>query len=83
LEKKVAAKEIFGSNLRLASRALRGDPVFPHLSALRAAESVGKKPESQILVDIGGVEHAVGVGSGNAVFGLGHLGAEHMWKEAR
>src|SRR3972149_3144701 len=26
LEKKVAAKEIFGSNLRLASRALRGEP---------------------------------------------------------
>jgi hypothetical protein len=40
------------SNLRLASRALRGDPVFPHLSALRAAESVGKKPESQILVEL-------------------------------
>jgi hypothetical protein len=40
------------SNLRLASRALRGDPVFPHLSALRAAESVGKMPESQILVEL-------------------------------
>ncbi len=26
LEKKVAAKEIFGSNLRLASRAVRGEP---------------------------------------------------------
>jgi len=26
LDKKVAAKEIFGSNLRLASRALRGEP---------------------------------------------------------
>ena len=58
LEKKVAAKEIFGSNLRLASRALRGDPVFPHLSALRAAESVGKMPESQILVRVAGVEPA-------------------------
>ena len=31
LEKKVAAKEIFGSNLRLASRAVRGEPVFPSL----------------------------------------------------
>src|SRR3990170_5592104 len=39
LNKKVIAKEIFGSNLRLASRAVRGEPVFPYLSALRAAES--------------------------------------------
>src|SRR3990167_10751009 len=31
LNKKVAAKEIFGSNLRLASRAVRGEPVFPYL----------------------------------------------------
>ena len=50
LEKKVAAKKIFGSNLRLASRALRGEPVFPFSAALRAAESVGQKPESLILV---------------------------------
>ena len=56
LEKKVVAKEIFGSNLRLGSRALRGDPVFPHLSALRAAESVGKKSESLILVPEVGIE---------------------------
>jgi hypothetical protein len=38
------------SNLRLASRAVRGEPVFPYLSALRAAESVGQKSESLILV---------------------------------
>ena len=38
------------SNLRLASRAVRGEPVFPYLSALRAAESIGKIPESLILV---------------------------------
>ena len=50
LEKKVAAKEIFGSNLCLASRAVRGEPVFPYLSALRAAKSVGKISESLILV---------------------------------
>jgi len=50
LQKKVAAKEIFGSNLRLASRAVRGEPVFPFSAALRAAESVGKIPESLILV---------------------------------
>ncbi len=55
-EKKVAAKEIFGSNLRLASRAVRGEPVFPYLSALRAAESIGKIPESLILVGEEGVE---------------------------
>ncbi|MBI1974567.1 MAG: recombinase zinc beta ribbon domain-containing protein [Candidatus Zambryskibacteria bacterium] len=57
-EKKVAAKEIFGSNLRLASRAVRGEPVFPYLSALRAAESIGKIPESLILVRDAGVEPA-------------------------
>ena len=56
LEKKVAAKEIFGSNLRLASRAVRGEPVFPYLSALRAAESIGKIPESLILVPPVGIE---------------------------
>ena len=50
LQKKVIAKEIFGSNLRLASRAVRGEPVFPYLSALRAVESVGQKSESLILV---------------------------------
>ena len=56
LEKKVVAKEIFGSNLRLASRAVRGEPVFPYLSALRAAESVGKIPEGLILVPCKGIE---------------------------
>jgi hypothetical protein len=38
------------TNLRLASRAVRGEPVFPYLSALRAAESIGKISESLILV---------------------------------
>ena len=55
-EKKVAAKEIFGSNLRLASRAVRGESVFPYLSALRAAESIGKISESLILVRDTGIE---------------------------
>ena len=58
LQKKVAAKEIFGSNLRLASRAVRGEPVFPYLSALRAAESIGKISESLILVPRAGFEPA-------------------------
>ena len=57
LEKKVAAKEIFGSNLRLASRAVRGEPVFPYLSALRATESIGKIPEK------------FGAGGGKKTFG--------------
>ena len=56
LEKKVAAKEIFGSNLRLASRAVRGEPVFPFSAALRAAESIGKISESLILVPPRGLE---------------------------
>ena len=56
LQKKVAAKEIFGSNLRLASRAVRGAPVFPFSAALRAAESIGQIPESLIVVSERGVE---------------------------
>ena len=55
-EKKVAAKEIFGSNLRLASRAVRGEPGFPYLSALRAAESGRQKSESLIVVRAGRIE---------------------------
>ena len=55
-EKKVAAKEIFGSNLRLASRAMRGEPVFPFSAAFRAVESVGKISESLIVVPRVGVE---------------------------
>ena len=56
MEKKIAAKEIFGSNLRLASRAVRGEPVFPYAAAQRAAALVGQKDESQILVRREGVE---------------------------
>ncbi len=56
LEKKVAAKEIFSSNLFLASRAVRGESVFPFSAALRAAEPIGKIPESLILVPLEGVE---------------------------
>ncbi|MDD3729284.1 MAG: recombinase family protein [Candidatus Pacebacteria bacterium] len=56
LEKKVAAKEIFGSNLRLASRAVRGEPVFPYSAARSAANLVGQKSESLILVGEMGVE---------------------------
>jgi len=50
LQKKVIAKEIFGSNLRLASRGVRGEPVFPYIFAQSANEMVGKIPESLILV---------------------------------
>ena len=38
------------SNLRLASCAVRGEPVFPFSAALRVAESVGKIPENLIVV---------------------------------
>jgi hypothetical protein len=34
----------------LASRAVRGEPVFPYAAAHRAAGLVGKKSESLILV---------------------------------
>ncbi len=56
LEKKVAAKEIFGSNLFLASRAARGEPIFPYKAARSAAKSVGKIPESLVLERVTGVE---------------------------
>ena len=56
LEKRVAAKEIFGSNLRLAAREARGNPILPYEAAQRAAELVGKKSESLILVPGVGLE---------------------------
>ncbi len=56
LEKKVAAKEIFGSNLFLASRAVRGEPVFPYMAAQSAAATVGQKDESLILERVSRVE---------------------------
>ncbi len=56
LDKKVAIKEIFGSNLRLASRAVRGEPVFPFSAARSAANLVGQFSESQILVRRRGLE---------------------------
>ena len=37
-------------------RAVRGEPMFPYLSALRAAESVGQKSESLILVGVPRIE---------------------------
>ena len=49
LEKKVAAKEIFGSNLCLASRAVRGEPQNEWAALGAAHEKVGKISESQIL----------------------------------
>ena len=64
--KKVAAKEIFGSNLRLANREARlAAPSGEDLSggnawaALRAAtEKIGTVAESQILVPSAGIEPA-------------------------
>jgi len=51
-EKKVIAKEIFGSNLHLNAREARGNPLPAYFAAQRAAESVGKKSESLILVEL-------------------------------
>ena len=50
LEKKVAVKEIFGSNLRLASRALAGEPQNQWAALCAAHEMVSKKPRSMVLV---------------------------------
>jgi hypothetical protein len=54
--KKVAAEQAFGSNLSLHDRVLRGNPLPPYFAALRAAEFVGEKSESSILVGDRGVE---------------------------
>ena len=55
-EKKVAAKEIFGSNLCLASRALRGEPENQWAALSAAREMASKKSESLILVSSTGIE---------------------------
>jgi len=56
LEKKVATKEIFGSNLRLASRAVRGEPQNQWAALCAAHEMASKKSESQVLVGGTGFE---------------------------
>ena len=50
LEKKVAAKEIFGSNFFLASRALRGEPQNQWAALCAAHEMASKKSECLVLV---------------------------------
>jgi hypothetical protein len=58
----------------LASRAVRGEPVFPYLSALRAAESIGKIPESLILAGDTGLEPMTsGSGDNDVLFILIYL----------
>ena len=54
--KKVAVKEIFGSNLCLASRVVRGEPQNQWAAMAAAQEKVGKIPESQIVERVSGVE---------------------------
>ena len=58
-EKKVAAKEIFGSNLRLASRALRGEPQNQWAAMAAAHEMAFKKSERRILVGAPGFEPGI------------------------
>ena len=55
LEKKVAAKEIFGSNLCLASRALRGEPQNEWAALCAAQKTASEKSECLVLV--GKVNH--------------------------
>ena len=56
LEKKVAAKEIFGSNLRLASRAVRGEPQNQWAALCAAQKMVAEKSERLVLVGVCGFE---------------------------
>ena len=56
LEKKAAAKEIFGSNLRLASRALAGEPQNQWAALCAAREMASKKSERLVLVGRVGLE---------------------------
>jgi hypothetical protein len=56
LNKKVAAKEIFGSNLFLASRALCGEPQNQWAALCAAQKMVSQKSESLVLVPSTGIE---------------------------
>ena len=56
LEKKVAVKEIFGSNLRLASRAVRGEPQNQWAALCAAQKMVAEKSERLVLVGVCGFE---------------------------
>ncbi len=55
-QKKVLAKEIFGSNLRLASRAVAGESQNQWAALYAAHQLFGQKPESEILVSLRGIE---------------------------
>ena len=57
-EKKVAAKEIFGSNLCLASRAASGEPQNQWAAVSAAHQMASKKSRSQVLVPRAGLEPA-------------------------
>jgi len=50
LEKKIAAKEIFGSNLYLASRAVCGEPQNQWAALCAAQKMASKKSERLVLV---------------------------------
>ncbi len=54
--KKVIAKEIFGSNLILVAREARATPQNQWAALCAAHEMIGKKPKSQILVRVVGLE---------------------------
>ena len=56
LEKKIAAKEIFGSNLCLASRAVRGEPQNQWAALCAAQKMVSRKSERLVLVPGVGLE---------------------------
>jgi len=56
--KKVATEQVFGSNLCLASRALRGEPQNQWAALGAAHEMASKMPESQVLVGEAGLEPA-------------------------
>ena len=54
--KKVMAKEIFGSNLRLAARRLSGEPMIPYSFIRDAAASAADFSERQLIVRAVGIE---------------------------
>ena len=58
-QKKVLAKEIFGSNLRLAARRLLGDPVAPWSFIRDAAAASPDFSESSMLVRVARIELAL------------------------
>ncbi len=59
----------------------RRHPEWRQVGMTTREERMPERPEIAVI-ELDGVRHAVAAGSSNAVFGAGHLGADHMWHPA-